>query len=81
MPSPWIQFTTAAGRIAADFSDSRIRADDGDMELLKTLSLFAITALAESVGCYLRYLRLKQERSPWLLLPAAVTAPTSATPV
>lgn len=41
------------------------------MEILKTFSLFVATAIAEIVGCYLPYLWLKQERSAWLLLPAA----------
>jgi len=41
------------------------------MELLKTLCLFIITALAEITGCYLSYLWLKQGRSVWLLVPAA----------
>lgn len=41
------------------------------MELLKTFSLFAATALAEIVGCYLPYLSLRQGHSAWLLLPAA----------
>lgn len=39
---------------------------------LKTLVLFLLTAIAEIVGCYLTYLWLKQGRSAWLLLPAAV---------
>ncbi len=43
------------------------------MELLKTVALFALTALAEIVGCYLPYLWLKQGHSPWLLLPAALS--------
>ncbi|QGZ40878.1 small multidrug resistance family-3 protein [Pseudoduganella flava] len=41
------------------------------MEVLRIASLFAVTALAEIVGCYLPWLVLKQERSAWLLLPAA----------
>ncbi|MEQ9562240.1 MAG: YnfA family protein [Woeseiaceae bacterium] len=41
------------------------------MEFLKTLSLFAVTAVAEIVGCYLPYLWLKQGKSAWLLVPAA----------
>lgn len=41
------------------------------VELAKTLGLFAVTAVAEIVGCYLPYLWLKQNASPWLLLPAA----------
>tara|TARA_R110002095_G_scaffold168054_2_gene145817 strand:+ start:763 stop:1095 length:333 start_codon:yes stop_codon:yes gene_type:complete len=41
------------------------------MEFLKTVGLFAITAIAEIVGCYLPYLWLKQGRSVLLLVPAA----------
>jgi small multidrug resistance family-3 protein len=41
------------------------------VELLKTFGLFALTALAEIVGCYLPYLWLKQGRPAWLLIPAA----------
>jgi small multidrug resistance family-3 protein len=43
------------------------------MEILKTFGLFIITALAEIIGCYLPYLWLKQDRSIWLLLPAAAS--------
>jgi len=43
------------------------------MEILKTLSLFIVTALAEIVGCYLPYLWLKEDKSVWLLLPAAMS--------
>jgi small multidrug resistance family-3 protein len=43
------------------------------MDALKTLILFVVTAVAEIVGCYLPYLWLKQERSAWLLLPAAAS--------
>jgi small multidrug resistance family-3 protein len=41
------------------------------MEILKTLALFMLTAVAEIVGCYLPYLFLRQGRSAWLLVPAA----------
>jgi len=41
------------------------------MELLRTLGLFVLTALSEIVGCYLPYLWLKQDKSAWLLIPAA----------
>lgn len=41
--------------------------------MLKTFGLFAVTALAEIVGCYLPYLWLKQDRSAWLLVPAAAS--------
>lgn len=40
---------------------------------MKTLLLFALTALAEIVGCYLPYLWLRKQGSPWLLLPAAAS--------
>lgn len=41
--------------------------------MLKTLFLFAITAVAEIVGCYLPYVWLKAGKSAWLLLPAAMS--------
>lgn len=43
------------------------------MEFFKTLGLFAVTAVAEIVGCYLPYLWLKQGHSAWLLIPAALS--------
>jgi small multidrug resistance family-3 protein len=43
------------------------------MAFLKTFALFALTALAEILGCYLPYLWLRQGRSVWLLVPAAVS--------
>lgn len=43
------------------------------MQLLKTMGLFAITAIAEILGCYLPWLVLKQGRPLWLLLPAGVS--------
>lgn len=43
------------------------------MAVLQTLGLFVITALAEIIGCYLPWLYLKKQGSPWLLLPAAVS--------
>lgn len=42
-------------------------------DLPRTAGLFAVTAVAEIVGCYLPYLWLKQNGSPWLLLPAAAS--------
>jgi small multidrug resistance family-3 protein len=41
------------------------------MYLAKIVALFAITAVAEIVGCYLPYLWLKKNGPAWLLLPAA----------
>ena len=41
------------------------------MEVMKVAALFALTALAEIVGCYLPWLVLRQGRTAWLLLPAA----------
>lgn len=40
---------------------------------LKTIALFLITAVAEIVGCYLAYLWLNQNKSVWLILPAAIS--------
>ncbi len=40
---------------------------------LKTIALFFVTAIAEIVGCYLPYLCLKEGRSAWLLVPAALS--------
>ena len=43
------------------------------MELIKIAGLFAMTAVAEIVGCYLPWLVLRQARTPWLLVPAALS--------
>ena len=42
-------------------------------ELLRIAGLFAVTAVAEIVGCYLPWLVLKQGGSIWLLIPAAAS--------
>jgi small multidrug resistance family-3 protein len=42
-------------------------------ESFKIGGLFALTALAEIVGCYLPWLVLKQNKPAWLLLPAAAS--------
>lgn len=41
-------------------------------DLAKVAGLFAVTALAEIIGCYLPWLILKQGKPVWLLLPAAI---------
>jgi small multidrug resistance family-3 protein len=41
--------------------------------LVKIALLFALTALAEIVGCYLPWLVIKAGKSTWLLLPACVS--------
>ncbi len=43
------------------------------MTELKTVSLFALTALAEIAGCYLPYLWLREDKSIWLLIPGALS--------
>ena len=43
------------------------------MAILKTFALFLLTAVAEIAGCYLPYLFLRQGRSAWLLVPAALS--------
>ncbi|TXI92103.1 MAG: YnfA family protein [Burkholderiaceae bacterium] len=42
-------------------------------EFFKIALLFALTAVAEIIGCYLPWLVLKQGKSPWLLLPAVAS--------
>ena len=41
--------------------------------MIKTTGLFLLTALAEIIGCYLPYLWLKEGKSAWLILPAAIS--------
>jgi small multidrug resistance family-3 protein len=43
------------------------------MTLIRVTLLFALTACAEIVGCYLPYLWLKENKSAWLLFPAAAS--------
>jgi small multidrug resistance family-3 protein len=43
------------------------------MNAVETTLLFVITALAEITGCYLPYLWLRQGKSAWLLVPAAIS--------
>jgi small multidrug resistance family-3 protein len=43
------------------------------MRAMKTFALYVATALAEIVGCYLPWLWLKEGRTAWLLLPAALS--------
>ena len=43
------------------------------MLIIRAFGLYAVTAVAEILGCYLPYLWLKRYGSPWLLLPAAVS--------
>lgn len=43
------------------------------MELMRLSLLFAITAVAEIVGCYLPWLVMKQGKSLLLLLPATLS--------
>lgn len=41
--------------------------------MIQTFGLFVLTAVAEIVGCYLPYLWLKEGKSAWLLVPAALS--------
>ena len=43
------------------------------MTELKTVGLFALTALAEIIGCYLPYLWLREGKSILLLIPAVLS--------
>lgn len=42
-------------------------------DLSRQVALFALTALAEIVGCYLPYLVIRQGRAVWVLIPAAAS--------
>jgi small multidrug resistance family-3 protein len=46
---------------------------NAEMVLFRTLILFALTACAEIIGCYLPYLWLKENKSAWLLVPTAMS--------
>ncbi len=43
------------------------------MPEIKTVGLFFITAIAEIIGCYLPYLWLREGKTIWLLIPAAIS--------
>lgn len=43
------------------------------MNPLTTAALFAATAIAEIVGCYLPYLWLNARAPAWVLIPAAIS--------
>lgn len=43
------------------------------MNIVKTILLFFLTAVAEIVGCFLPYLWLKKQGSALLLIPASVS--------
>lgn len=43
------------------------------MNFAKIALLFVATAIAEIVGCYLPWLVLKQDKTAWLLVPAALS--------
>lgn len=43
------------------------------MDFIKIALLFVATAIAEIVGCYLPWLVLKQDKTAWLLVPAALS--------
>jgi small multidrug resistance family-3 protein len=42
------------------------------LEIIKISGLFFVTALAEIVGCYLPWVVIKQGKSGWLFIPAAI---------
>ncbi|MFT5589545.1 MAG: small multidrug resistance family-3 protein [Bradyrhizobium sp.] len=43
------------------------------LPFLQLVALFALTAVAEIIGCYLPWLVLRQDRPAWLLVPAALS--------
>jgi small multidrug resistance family-3 protein len=46
------------------------------MLVARTVILFAATAVAEILGCYLPYLWLRRGRTAWLLIPGAASLAT-----
>jgi len=78
---PWLESTEALGPLIdpnlhswpSRCPQECARLHNRLMEIVKTLGLFIVTALAEIVGCYLPYLWLKQGKSTWFLLPAAAS--------
>lgn len=40
---------------------------------LRVTTLFAVTAVAEILGCYLPWLVIRQQKPLWLLIPAAAS--------
>ena len=44
-----------------------------DLESVKLVVLFFVTALTEIIGCYLPWLVLKQDKPIWLFVPAALS--------
>ena len=66
-------FPFASGHPGDEWTFSPIEARTLVMLILKTVALFVITAVAEIVGCYLPYLWLKKNGSPWLLIAALVS--------
>jgi small multidrug resistance family-3 protein len=43
------------------------------VKFLSSLGLFILTAVAEIIGCYLPWLWLKRNATPWILIPAALS--------
>jgi small multidrug resistance family-3 protein len=43
------------------------------IDLIKISALFALTAVAEILGCYLPWLAIKEGKSLWLLLPGGLS--------
>lgn len=63
--------------LSANVAETPAAADDfgqaARVSVLKTLGLFAVTSVAEIVGCYLPYLWLRKNGPAWYLAPAAVS--------
>src|ERR1700688_3375268 len=51
---------------------SSSRANESPPPIMKTFLLYVVTAIAEIVGCYFPYRWLKEDGSPWLLIPGAL---------
>jgi small multidrug resistance family-3 protein len=51
---------------------------ENSSNFLRVTALFAVTAVAEILGCYLPWLVIRQQKSLWLLFPAAASLGTFA---
>jgi len=68
-----VLISTEAASVRRPTIRPAVVAHNAGMEAIKTLGLFIATAAAEIVGCYLPYLWLREGRSVWLLIPAALS--------
>lgn len=72
-PAAWVGLVPPRLVSHADLGITESHTLNSPRELLGASALFAATAVAEIVGCYLPWLVLRQGRPAWLLLPAMLS--------